>query len=111
MSEQKETVVYSQEDINANKGMSIIAYFIFFIPLLVESSKNSPYAKFHVNQGLLVFLTWVASWIIAIIPIIGWILSPLLGIASFVFLIIGVINVLNGTAKELPLIGGIQILK
>lgn len=111
MSEQKETIVYSQEDINANKGMSILAYFIFFIPLLVESSKNSPYAKFHVNQGLLVFLVWVASWIIGIIPIIGWILSPVLGIASFVFLIMGVINVLNGAAKELPLIGGIQILK
>lgn len=111
MSEQKETVIYSQEDITANKGMSVLAYFIFFIPLLVESSKNSPYAKFHVNQGLLVFLIWVASWIIVVIPILGWLLSPLLGIAAVVYLIIGVINVLNGTAKELPLIGGIRILK
>jgi uncharacterized membrane protein len=111
MADQKETVIYSQEDINANKGMSVLAYFIFFIPLLVESSKNSPYAKFHVNQGFLVFLVYIASVVINIIPILGWILSPILWIAGLVFLIMGVINALNGVGKELPLIGSITLIK
>ena len=33
------------------------------------------------------------------------------GLALFVFAIMGIINAINGKAKELPLVGGFQILK
>ncbi len=55
------------EDVEKNKAMAILAYIIFFIPLL--AAKESKFAMYHANQGLNLFLFWVAyfvlSWILA----------------------------------------------
>ena len=110
MSEQ-ENQVFTQEDIDANKTMGIIAYFIFFIPLVVEPAKNSPYAKFHANQGLLIALLYVASMIVQIIPILGQIVGFVLWVAGVVFFFMGLISAINGEAKELPVIGQYKLIK
>ena len=31
--------------------MAIIAYILFFVPLLTGDRKKSPFVKFHTNQG------------------------------------------------------------
>lgn len=105
--------IFTQEDIETNKTMGIIAYLIFFIPLLVEPAKNSPYAKFHVNQGLILVLAGIAVSVVgSIIPFIGWFLIlPLGSIAVFVLWVIGILNAVQGVAKPLPLIGNITIIK
>lgn len=88
-----------------NTGMAVIAYIIFFIPLLTDS-KNDPFVKYHVKQGLVLFICSVVVWFIArAIPVLGWIMSPLLNIAILVLLIIGVINAVNGVEKPLPFVG------
>jgi len=35
--------------------MAILAYILFFIPLLTDS-KNDPYVKYHIKQGLVLFI-------------------------------------------------------
>lgn len=82
--------------------MAILAYFLFFIPLLTDA-KDSPFAKFHANQSLLLLIAYV---VLSFIPFLGW----LLWMVVFVFWIIGIINASKGEMKELPLIGGIHIL-
>jgi len=97
-------------DVEKNKGMAIVAYIIFFIPLL--AAKDSPFAMYHANQGLTLFLAAVAVNIVfTIIPIIGWILLPFANLAIVVLAILGIINAANGTTKPLPLIGSITLLK
>jgi uncharacterized membrane protein len=97
-------------DVQANKVMAILAYIIFFIPLL--AAKDSPFAKYHANQGLVLFLVAVgANIVLGMIPIIGWVLLPIANIAVLVLAIIGIINSANGNMKPLPLIGGITLLK
>lgn len=110
MSDQ-EKQVFTQEDIDANKTMGIIAYFIFFIPLLVEPAKDSPYARFHANQGLLIVLIYVASMVVNIIPILGQLVGFVLWVAGVVFFFIGLIGAINGEAKELPYIGQYKLIK
>ena len=44
-------------------------------------------------------------------PIVGWIIAPILSIVITVLAVIGIINALNGKAKELPIIGKFKILK
>lgn len=89
-----------------NTGMAIIAYLLFFVPLLTED-KDDPFVKFHVKQSILVLIASIAVSVIGgIIPIIGWFLIvPLGGIACFVLWVIGIINAANGEKKELPVIG------
>lgn len=115
------TAEFTPEDINQNKAMAILAYIIFLIPLF--AAKESKFARFHTNQGLVLVIFSVAYAIVeailsAIFYAISWSLGALMGtILGLVFIlvtvlaIIGIVNAAQGKAKELPLIGKIQILK
>ena len=87
----------------------MLAYIIFLIPLL--AAKDSKFARFHTNQGLVLFLCGIIASVVAVIPVIGWIVAPIAGLVITVLAIIGIINALNGKAKELPVIGKFKILK
>lgn len=100
---------FDKEDIEKNKVMGLLAYIIFFIPLL--AAKDSPFARFHANQGFVLFLCGLISSLILIIPILGWLIAPILSLVITVLAVIGIINALNGKAKELPFIGKFKIIK
>lgn len=87
-----------------NTLMAVVAYILFFIPLLTDS-KNDPFVKFHVKQGLVLFIACLASAIIVRMPVIGLILMAPLNIFLLVIWVVGVVNALGGKQKYLPLIG------
>ena len=100
------------------KWMSFLAYFgiLFFLPLVVVPGSEE--GKFHANQGLTLFLAYIALFVVArillIIPIIkifGYILIWLGPIACLALAIIGMINALNSEQKKLPIIGEYTFLK
>ncbi len=85
--------------------MAILAYVIFFIPLLTDAKKD-PFVKYHVKQGFVLFICGILVWIV------GWILPwgmaiivRLLNLALVVLMIIGIINAAKGEQKPLPVIG------
>ena len=95
---------------NNDKGMAIIAYIIFFIPLLV--GHRSPFVTYHTNQGTILFIVAILGQIIlAIIPIIGGILTLLYSLAIIVLVIMGIMNAARDKMKPLPLIGHFNIIK
>lgn len=103
----EKTNKFTKEDIEKNKGMAVVAYFLFFVPLLTDA-KDSPYAKFHIKQGLMLLLYFIASWFVSfflMFILIGFLIAPILYLFGLVMLIIGIINSVNGQAKQLPLIG------
>ena len=103
------TAEYDAQDIEKNKVMALLAYIIFLIPL--RAAKDSKFARFHANQGLVLFLGGIIASVVAVIPVIGWIVAPIAGLVITVLAIIGILNALNGRAKELPVIGKFKILK
>ena len=103
------TAEYDAQDIEKNKVMALLAYIIFLIPLL--AAKDSKFARFHTNQGLVLFLGGIIASVVAVIPVIGRIIAPIAGLVITVLAVIGIINALNGKAKELPVIGKFKILK
>ena len=116
MNTQDYTFEFDPVDIRENKGVSVLSYFglLFLIPYLAR--KDSRFARFHVNQGMVLFIAELAvnvvSSIISRIPIIR-IISPVftvLDIGMFVLFIIGVVNAASGRAKDLPVIGSLRIL-
>lgn len=110
------TAEYDEQDIQKNKLISFFAYFgiLVLIPLL--GAKDSKFARFHSNQGLILCVAAIVYYIINAVLLslhMVW-LSMLLSLVGLVFLvwfIIGIINVVNGRAKELPLIGHFKLLK
>jgi uncharacterized membrane protein len=105
------------KDVADNKVFAILAYFgiLFLIPLL--AAKESPFARFHTNQGLILFLVYIAVIIImTVLSIIGsgvlmGLISVLLYLGLFVLCILGVVNAARGEKKELPLIGTFRLIK
>lgn len=86
-----------------NVGMAVVAYILFFVPLLTDA-KNDPFVKYHIKQGLTLFITAFIVSVISWIPplrFIYWLLS--LGV--FILFVIGVLNAVNGREKQMPLIG------
>ena len=97
-------------DIEKNRGMAILAYIIFFIPLL--AAKESKFAMYHANQGLILFLAAVIINVVgSIIPFIGWmIVIPLGNLAVLIGAILGIIKAAGGKVEPLPLIGKYNLL-
>ena len=88
-----------------NTGMAIVAYIIFFIPLLTDS-KNDPFVKYHVKQGLIIFIAWIAVGIIGfILPWQLYMIQQLLRLGVFVLMIIGIMNASKGEQRPLPVVG------
>jgi uncharacterized membrane protein len=102
--------MFEKEDIEKNKAMAILAYIIFLIPLL--AAKESKFAMYHANQGLVLFLAALAVNVVGgIVPFIGWfIILPLGNLFIVVLAILGIVNAAKGEAKPLPLIGGFKII-
>ena len=101
---------FDQTDIDKNKTMAGLAYIIFFLPLV--ACPDSRFGKYHANQGLVLLLFSIfGSIVLGLIPILGWILLIFFPILIIVFVVMGLLNGLNGKAKELPVIGKIKLLK
>jgi len=113
--------IFEEEDIRQNKTMAGLAYILFFLPLIV--CKDSKFGRFHANQGLLLLILSVAGYIAisivtTILATITWrlfgfisLLYSLFGLFILAIAIYGLVNGLNGKAKELPIIGKYRIIR
>jgi uncharacterized membrane protein len=117
MPEQQTPPTADQSDVEKNKALAIVGYIfpiLFFLPLVMEQSKNSPFAKFHANQQLLLLITAFGVQVIGVLTmiiLIGLVILPIGWTFILVCVIMGVINAANGQMKKLPLIGNFTILK
>jgi len=102
-----------QKDALDNKTNGIFCYLgiLLLIPLLQGTHNTSPFVKYHLNQGIVLVIASIALSIV--LGIVFWFLPflSILGMAPLVFVVLGIMNVVNGKMVPLPLIGGISILK
>lgn len=115
-----ESASFSQDEKEKGKGLSVISYIsaLSLISYFVE--KENKFVKYHAKQGLNLFIIEIIGDVaLSILSMIfGWhlrfipnILSTVFGVCTFALSLIGIINVLNGKAKELPVINKIKIIK
>ncbi len=90
------------EEVNIMAALSYLGILVI-IPIL--TNKEDEFVKFHIKQGLVLLITAVVAMFVGVVPILGWIIAPLVSLACLVLAIIGIINVLGGKKKQLPLIG------
>ena len=102
--------VADADDAKSNKVMAILAYFGILVLIPLFAAKESKFARFHTNQGLLLLICSVVAFAISKVQSIAFI-AYILDIAIFVLAIIGIVNAAKGRMKELPLIGKFTIIK
>ena len=113
------TANYTAKDKEDNKLFAILAYFGLLCLIPLFAAKESPYAKFHTNQGLLLLIIEVSlgvcSIVFSFIPFVKSLIAPILLSCLLIFsatmFIYGLLNACQDRAKELPGIGGIRIIK
>lgn len=95
-----------QKDPVITEGMpfAVIGYLgvLCLVPLLLK--KENKFALFHGKQGLVIFIAEIAAGVLTIIPIIGWVMAPLIIVALTVMSIIGIIQALMGNYFRMPII-------
>lgn len=90
---------------------------LFFLPLILY--KNDEEAKFRANEGLVILIvSIIGNAVFGILTAIGGAVATVFGIITGVFnlgililAIIGIINVINGDKKELPLFGKYKLIR
>lgn len=89
----KETKI---DDVKDNKLWAVLSYLgvLVVIPLLAK--KESSFVQFHAKQGLVLLVGWALAWL----PF-----GPIIALIAFIFSIVGIVNVLNGERKNLPIVG------
>lgn len=112
------TAEFDAQDIEQNKVFAILAYISWLVLVPMFAAKDSKFAKFHANQGLVLAIAEIACWIalgiLRRLPLIGWIfglVESLFSLVCFIFAVIGIVNAANGRAKELPVVGKFKIFK
>ncbi len=118
----------NEADAQANKTMAILAYIIFFIPLITGAHNTSPFVKYHTNQGTVLFIAslaygvvyWIITSILASILLNSgswglWsVLTTIFGLTWLVVValcIIGIVNAASGQMKPLPVIGKFTVIR
>lgn len=109
------------EDSN-DKVYGILAYIgiLVLVPLLAGKTQ---FARFHANQGLVLFiadiilgvLIGITTGVLSLLGVVGLVLgsivSGVLGLCILIMAILGIVNAVNGEMKPLPIIGGIKLIK
>ena len=110
---------YDKQDIEKHKVMAILAYFGILVLVPIFGAKDSKFARFHANQGLILFIIMLVLWVLGQICLaislkfyaIMSVLFMICYLVLAVLAIMGIINAASGKAKELPLVGKYRILK
>lgn len=101
---------------NANKTSSgleqnvagLLCYVLGFITGIVflVLEKDNKFVRFHAFQSIFVSVAlFIINTVLAIIPIIGWILQPLVGLLGLVLWVFLLYKAYSGEKFKLPFIG------
>lgn len=94
------------------KVTGIVAYITIFGWLVAYFVGDRENARFHLNQGLVVDLAFLAISILAGVPIgIVRALAAILDLFVVITCIMGIIYAAQDQEKEIPLLGSFKILK
>ena len=91
------------------KVTGIVAYFTWIGWLVAFLAGDKEGAKFHLNQSLVLLIANLINSALAWVGV-PWV-PTILSIVLTVFWILGLVYAIKEEEKELPLIGGIKILK
>jgi uncharacterized membrane protein len=83
--------------------VGVITGIIFY---LIE--KENKFVRFHAMQSILIFaFLFVLQAVLVFVPVIGWMLIPIISIASLILWIVLMVKAYQGEMLKLPVIGDI----
>ena len=103
MEEKKKTALGIDENIEG-----LLCYLLGFITgiLFLILEKENKFVRFHAMQSTVTFVVlFVISMVLWSIPIIGWVISPLISLLSLILWILLMYKAYQGEIYKLPIAG------
>ncbi len=95
-----------EKGVQKNTLMAVLAYIGPLVIVSYVTAKDDPFVKFHIKQGLVLFVIEVATWfLIGSMMYQLWMLVNIINLGTLVLSIIGIVNAVQGQEKDLPLVG------
>jgi len=95
------------KDIEEGKFFAVISYISFLCILALVLKKDNKFALYHAKHGLVLFVMQVVSFILSIIPILGWFIRTI-GLAVFILASLwGIFKALRGEYYRFPIVSGL----
>lgn len=91
---------------NAAAAIAYVTIIPAIIFLVMEPYSKIPFVRFHAVQSIGLCIVWmIVLTILTVIPVIGWILIPFVGLAFLAVWIYTVLQAYKGNWFKLPGIG------
>ena len=88
-----------------NVLMAVLAYIGPLVIVSYVTAKDDAFVKFHIAQGLVLFVIEVGVWVLGMMMWQLWPLFSIINLATFILSIIGIINAVKGKEEPLPVVG------
>ena len=103
-----ETPTMESGKIEPSKDTRVLAaigyiWILCLLPLL--GKRESEFAQFHGKQGLVLTIASFIVWLVAWVPVLGWIIGFFGTIGLLVLAVTGMQKALKGEWWEMPLLG------
>lgn len=112
----------ADKDVEEGKACAILAYLLVGIIwyFVDDKMKKNRFARFHAQQGLVLLVAGfcfsvaygivfaILTFPLRFIPILGWMIIAVLSLVfwlPFIFAIIGIVHAVQGSERQLPIIG------
>jgi hypothetical protein len=89
--------------INLVTVMGILSYVHILVLIPLFFARKSPFVQFHVRQGIALLFVWVLFSFSFYVLFLPWIFALLILFLMFC----GIVNVITGKERILPIVGGL----
>jgi uncharacterized membrane protein len=101
--EKKAKKIYTLSEIKFNENNKVIAMLscipiVGLVMLFVE--KKDLFVRYHAAQ----FAIFNIAYLVGLIPVLGWMLMPIIGIITFVVFILAIIKINSGERFDIPVL-------
>lgn len=103
--EKKAKKVYSLEEIHfneKNKAMAMLSCIPIVGLIMIFVEKNDLFVRYHAAQ----FAIFNVTFLIGLVPVIGWMLTPIIGLLALIAFIMALVKINSGERFDVPLLSG-----
>ncbi len=97
--------IYSLEEIKfneKNKAMAMLSCIPIIGLIMIFVEKKDQFVRYHAAQ----FAIFNITFVIGIVPIIGWMLTPLIGFLALIAFIMALVKINSGERFDVPVLSG-----
>lgn len=103
--EKKAKKIYSLEEIKfneKNKAMAMLSCIPIVGLIMIFVEKEDQFVRYHAAQ----FAIFNVIFVIGIVPVIGWMLTPLIGFLALIAFIMALVKINSGKRFDVPVLSG-----